>query len=146
MKTLSVPLASDDIGRISRMELLISYVLRAGVLLSAGIILLGILRLALTHNTGYAPVLPHQLPDILAFHRAGGPGFFPTAPTAVVHGALAGKPYAIIGVGMLLLIATPVVRVALSVVFFLVERDWLYMGITVVVLAVLLLSLVTGVG
>jgi len=146
MKTLSKSLASDGVGRISRMELLISYVLRAGVLLSAGIIVVGVLRLALTHNTGYAPVLPHQLPDILAFHRASGPGFFPTDPTAVVHGALAGKPYAIIGVGMLLLIATPVVRVALSVVFFLVERDWLYMGITVVVLAVLLLSLVTGVG
>jgi uncharacterized membrane protein len=131
---------------ISRMELLISYVLRAGVLLSAGIILLGILRLAWTHHTGYAPLLPHHLPDILAFHPTGGPGFFPAAPAAVIQGSLAGKPYAIIGLGMLFLIATPVVRVALSVVFFLVERDWLYMGITLFVLTVLLLSLVAGVG
>ena len=142
METLS----SDGMEPISRMELLISYVLRAGVLLSGSIIFLGILLFALTHNTGYAPILPHHLADLLTFHQAVGPGFFPTAPAAVVHGALAGKPYAIIGLGMLLLIATPVVRVALSVVFFLVERDWLYMGITMFVLAVLLLSLVTGIG
>jgi uncharacterized membrane protein len=64
----------------------------------------------------------------------------------VVREAVAGKPYAIIGFGTLLLIATPVLRVALSVVFFLVQRDWLYVGITVFVLAVLLLSLVAGVG
>jgi uncharacterized membrane protein len=64
----------------------------------------------------------------------------------VVREAVAGKPYAIIGFGMLLLIATPVIRVALSVVFFLVQRDWLYVAITLFVLAVLLLSLVAGVG
>ena len=57
-----------------------------------------------------------------------------------------GKPYAIIGAGLLLLIATPVVRVALSVVFFLVQADWLYVGITLFVLAILLISLFTGIG
>ena len=131
---------------ISRMERLISAVLRGGVLLSAAVILFGVLLLALTRETGYALLLPHHLSDILAFHPATGPGYFPTAPATVLRGALAGKPYAIIGLGMLLLIATPVVRVALSVVFFLVERDWLYVGITVFVLTVLLLSLVAGIG
>jgi uncharacterized membrane protein len=47
---------------------------------------------------------------------------------------------------MLLLIATPVVRVALSVFFFLAQRDWLYVGITLFVLGVLLLSLFSGIG
>ncbi|HSC71377.1 MAG TPA: DUF1634 domain-containing protein [Candidatus Methylomirabilis sp.] len=47
---------------------------------------------------------------------------------------------------MLLLIATPVLRVALSVVFFLAQRDCLYTGITLFVLAVLLLSFFTGAG
>jgi uncharacterized membrane protein len=136
----------DGPGPISRMELLISYVLRAGVLLSAAVILLGIVRLAATQDTGYAPILPHHLPAILAFHQGAGPGYFPTSPSVVGREALAGKPYAIIGLGMLLLIATPVVRVALSVVFFLVQKDWLYVGITVFVLAVLLVSLVVGVG
>ena len=138
--------APDGREPITRMELMISQVLRGGVLLSAGVILCGITLAAITRDTGYAPIRPHQLSDILAFHPAAGPGYFPTDPAAVLRAALAGKPYAIIGLGMLLLIATPVLRVALSVVFFLAQRDWLYAGITVFVLAVLLLSLIVGVG
>jgi uncharacterized membrane protein len=131
---------------LTRMELVISYALRAGVLLSAAVILVGILRFALTQETGYARVLPHHLQDILTFHQQSGPGFFPTSLHAVISGASAGKPYAIIGLGMLLLILTPIVRVALSVFFFLAQRDWLYVGITLFVLAVLTLSLFSGIG
>ena len=138
--------APDERGRITRMELVISYVLRGGVLLSAAVVLYGLALVAVTRDTGYASIQPHHLPDILAFHPAAGPGYFPTAPAAVLRAALVGKPYAIIALGMLLLIATPVVRVALSVVFFLAQRDWLYAGITVFVLAVLLLSLIVGAG
>ena len=138
--------ASDERGQITRMELVISYVLRGGVLLSAAVVLYGLALVTVTRDTGYAPIQPHHLPDILAFHPAAGPGYFPTAPAAVLRAALVRKPYAIIGLGMLLLIATPVVRVALSVVFFLAQRDWLYAGITVFVLAVLLLSVIVGVG
>jgi len=128
------------------MELAISYVLRAGVLLSAAVILVGILSFALTQNTGYVRVLPHHLRDILTFHQTSGPGFFPTSLSAVLQGAMAGKPYAIIGLGMILLILTPIVRVALSVFFFLAQRDWLYVGITLFVLAVLTFSLFSGIG
>jgi uncharacterized membrane protein len=128
------------------MELAISYGLRVGVLLSAAIIALGMLWMAVTRDTGYAKLRPHDLPDILAFHQAGGPAFFPTSVGEVVRGAAAGKPYAVVGLGMLLLIATPVVRVALSVFFFLAQRDWLYVGITLFVLGVLLVSLFSGIG
>ncbi len=131
---------------LSRMELLISYVLRGGVLLCSSVIVVGVVKLALTHTTGYAMVLSHHLPDIVAYHPGSGPGTFPTSLKSVWAGAIAGKPYAIIGVGILLLIATPVMRVALSVGFFLAERDWLYVGITLFVLAVLLFSLLTGIG
>jgi uncharacterized membrane protein len=131
---------------LPRMELVISYALRAGVLLSAGIILVGILSFALMQDTGYSRVLPHHLQDILTFHQARGPGFFPTSLPAVLQGARAAKPYAIIGLGMLLLILTPIVRVALSVFFFLSQRDWLYVGITLFVLAVLTFSLFSGIG
>ncbi len=131
---------------LTRMELTISYALRGGVLLSAAVILIGIMWFGITRDTGYAKVLPHHLSDLLAFHQTSGPGFFPTSSKAVLMGALAGKPYAIIGLGMLLLIATPVMRVALSVFFFLAQRDWLYTGITLFVLAVLLLSLFSGIG
>jgi uncharacterized membrane protein len=131
---------------LTRMELTISYALRGGVLLSAAIILIGIMWFGITRDTGYAKVLPHHLSDLLAFHQTSGLGFFPTSFNAVLMGALAGKPYAIIGLGMLLLIATPVMRVALSAYFFLAQRDWLYTGITLFVLVVLVLSLFSGLG
>lgn len=143
VKAESLPEAME---RLTRMELTISYALRAGVLLSAAIILVGISRFALTQETGYARVLPHHLRDILTFHQASGPGFFPTSVATVVRGAMAGKPYAIILLGMLLLILTPIVRVALSVFFFLAQRDWLYVAITLFVLAVLTFSLFSGIG
>ena len=130
----------------TRMELLISYVLRGGVLVSAAIIAFGILRLGVTHTTGYAAILRHDLPDIVAYHPHAGPGTFPTALGAVWTGVLAGKPYAIVAIGILLLIATPVFRVALSVAFFMLQRDWLYVGITLFVLAVLLGSALAGIG
>ncbi len=130
----------------TRMELTISYALRGGVLLSAAVILIGIMWFGITRDTGYARVLPHHLSDLLVFHQTSGPGFFPTSLQAVLTGAFAGKPYAIIGLGMLLLIATPVMRVALSALFFLAQRDWLYTGITLFVLVVLVLSLFSGLG
>lgn len=142
-KTSRMP---EGIEPLTRMELVISYALRIGVFLSAAIILVGILWFALTQNTGYAGVLPHHLQDILTFHQKSGPGFFPTTLQAVVSGAIAEKPYAMIGLGMLLLILTPIVRVALSVFFFLAQRDWLYVGITLFVLAVLSVSLFSGIG
>ncbi|HSB80954.1 MAG TPA: DUF1634 domain-containing protein [Candidatus Methylomirabilis sp.] len=131
---------------LTRMELAISYVLRSGVVLSAVIILVGTVLFALRQDTGYARVQPHHLTDLLAFHQTQGPGYFPATIPQVVAGTLTGKPYAIIGLGMLLLIATPVIRVALSVFFFLAQGDWLYVGITLFVLAVLILSSFAGIG
>ena len=55
--------------------------------------------------------------------------------------ALAGRRRGIIQFGLLLLIATPVARVVFSIYAFARERDWLYVGLTLVVLAVLLYSL-----
>ncbi|HLV81704.1 MAG TPA: DUF1634 domain-containing protein [Chthonomonadaceae bacterium] len=55
--------------------------------------------------------------------------------------ALAGHSRGMIQVGLLLLIATPIARVVFSVFAFFRERDRLYVGITLVVLAVLLYSL-----
>ena len=131
---------------LTRMELVISGVLRVGVILSAAVIVVGILAFAVEQDTGYARVLPHHLKDILTFHQSSGPGFFPTSLAPVLEGALAGKPYAIIELGMLVLILTPIVRVALSVFFFLAERDSLYVGITLFVLTVLAFSLFSGIG
>jgi len=146
MSPANSPHPDDGPVPLSQMELAISYVLRGGVLLSAGVILVGILLFAVTRGTGYARLLPHHLQDLLTYHAGNGPGFFPTRPAAVLMGSLAGKPFAIIGLGIMLLIATPVMRVALSAFFFLAQRDWLYVAITLFVLAVLGLSLLSGIG
>lgn len=60
--------------------------------------------------------------------------------TAAVH--LRGR--GLIQLGLLLLIATPVARVAFSVVAFLRERDYTYVVVTLIVLAILLYSLFAG--
>ena len=58
-----------------------------------------------------------------------------------MHAAAAVRGRAIIQLGLLLLIATPVARVAFSLVAFLRERDRAYVLITSFVLALLLVSL-----
>jgi uncharacterized membrane protein len=51
------------------------------------------------------------------------------------------RPVAIAQLGLLVLLATPVVRVGASCVAFALEGDRLYAGITIAVLAILLMSL-----
>lgn len=63
----------------------------------------------------------------------------------IVHGALAWKPEAIIQLGLLLLIATPVARVAMSLVAFILQRDRVYVVVTLIVLALLIFSLTGGI-
>ncbi len=130
----------------ARMELLVSTVLRAGVVLGTVLIVAGVVQMARTGNTGYAPVLPHDLASLLAFAPPGSPGHYPTAPGAIVRATMAGKPFAIISLGILVLIATPALRVALSVGFFIMERDRFYVLTTLLVLAVLLFGFLLGAG
>ncbi len=60
----------------------------------------------------------------------------------IMRDALSFKSRGMIQFGLLLLIATPVARVAISLVAFLRERDWMYVGFTLFVLLVLVYSLV----
>ena len=62
----------------------------------------------------------------------------------VTVGALALHARAIIQLGLLLLIATPVARVVFSVYAFARQRDWVYVVVTLIVLGVLLYSLLSG--
>jgi uncharacterized membrane protein len=60
----------------------------------------------------------------------------------VVRSTLMLSGRGIIQIGLLILIATPVMRVILSLASFARQRDWLYVGFTALVLALLLFSLV----
>jgi uncharacterized membrane protein len=113
-----------------RMEIIIGALLRTGVILAAFVVLSGAL-VYLAHHGG-------EVVDYSAFH--GEPEAL-RSMSGIIQGALHGDGSALIQLGLLLLIATPVARVAFSAVGFAIERDSLYVGITLFVLAVLLYSL-----
>jgi len=108
---------------------LIGWVLQGGVLLSAAVILFGML------------LLPTRLGGLSTSRLL----VFPFTGPALVSALAQFHPQGVITLGLLLLIATPILRVAVSIVIFLVERDRTYVVITCIVLAILLLS-VFGVG
>ena len=108
----------------------ISWILQWGVIASSVLIVLGLC------------LLPTR-PGGLEVHRVLT---FPRTPADIWSGLLILRPQAIIVVGLLLLIATPVVRVAVSVVAFALEHDRRYVVITLVVLAILILSFLLGKG
>lgn len=104
----------------------IGWILQVGVLLSAAMIVLGLLLL---------PSRPGglSLQRVLAFPQTFG---------QILAGLLVLRPQAVIMLGLVLLIATPVLRVGASVVAFAVERDRRYVVITLMVLVILLFSIV----
>jgi uncharacterized membrane protein len=118
------------------MAQVISVLLISGVSISALVLAVGLALLAATGRTGYsgivAPALVLTRQPTIAFPRTFGGAW---------QGATALRPFAVIELGVLLLIATPVVRVAASVFLFFLKKDYLYTGITLVVLGLLLISL-----
>lgn len=66
---------------------------------------------------------------------------FPQTFDQVWAGLLVLRPQAVIMLGLLLLIATPVMRVAVSAVAFAAEHDWRFVVITLAVLLILLFSI-----
>lgn len=111
---------------IKDVQVLISKILRIGVLISALVILIGLFILLVTNNTGY----PHM----------GYPHNF----VMIWQGLFQGKAAAIIMFGIFLLILTPVLRVVISIYAFFKDHDHLYVGITTAVLIILLVSMFLG--
>ena len=62
------------------------------------------------------------------------------------HGIVQGRGYYIIELGVLLLIATPIMRVLLSLVAFAFEKDRMYVCITAIVLIIITISMLSGFG
>jgi uncharacterized membrane protein len=62
--------------------------------------------------------------------------------TGIVRSSLQFRSEAIIQLGLLLLIATPIARVALAGIGFWLERDYLYVIVSTLVLMILLFSLI----
>jgi uncharacterized membrane protein len=118
-------------------DVAISRLLRGGVTISIAIVLSGVVITFLHH--------PIYLSSRPALGQLTGPhAVFPHTIPAVLHGAAQRQGQAIVMIGLLLLIATPVARVAFSIVVFALQRDRLYVAITTTVLVLLIISFVAG--
>lgn len=104
-----------------------SWVLRTGVVLSVIVMLTGlVLGLARGSVTVYAME-----------HTA-----FDGHPSTLWHGVTTGSGFAVMEVGLLILVLTPIVRVATAMLLFAIEdHDWIYTVVTAAVLAMTLAAL-----
>jgi uncharacterized membrane protein len=119
---------SDD-----TIELALGHLLRAGVLLAASVVLAGgIVFLARHHGASAGYGTFNGEPEDLRSIRG------------ILAGTARGHGRSVIQLGVLLLVATPIARVVFSAAAFAKQRDWLYVGLTAIVLCLLLFSLVRG--
>jgi uncharacterized membrane protein len=112
----------------------IGLVLRYGVIASFIVVALGSALLFLEGQTGYYPMgSAEQLFDSQNRFLIGlGP---------LIQGVASARPYAVIDLGLVVLVATPVARVVISVFLFMEEKRYAFVAITATVLAILLLSM-----
>ncbi len=109
------------------LERIIGQLLRFGVLLSSLVVLAGGIVYLIRHG--------HELPAYGSFKGEPDKMKEPVPMwKAILHGE--GRP--LIAFGLLLLILTPIARIVFSVAGYLMEKDYLYVSITLFVLAVIL--------
>ncbi|GKU26668.1 DUF1634 domain-containing protein [Clostridium folliculivorans] len=112
--------------KIAAVEITISKMLRIGVVLSATVIIIGLIMFLITGKSGYCG------------------NTYPTTVGEIFSGLLQFKSYGIIMTGLLLLIVTPIFRVGVSIIVFMKEKDYMYVKITATVFIILILSFAMG--
>jgi len=115
------------------MQVVIGWVLRAGVFLSMTVVFLGGVIYLYRHG--------HTVAN---YHEFKGIPNFVSSLQGIINGVLNFRGRAIIQAGIILLIATPVIRVIFSAIGFILEKDYLYTGITFIVLLIILISAISG--
>lgn len=118
--------AQDD----ARMEAIMGRLLQVGVLLAATVVLAGGAMYLAAHAGERRSYRVFSAAPVELRH-----------PGALLQGIARGNSSAIIELGLLLLVATPICRVIFAVVAFAMERDRLYVAISLTVLAVLLFGM-----
>jgi len=114
----------------ARMRDIMGSLLHIGVLAAAFLVILGGILFFIQH--------PKEIFDYTTFK--GEPAKFRQVHL-IVKESLNFRGRDIIQLGLLVLIATPVARVIFSLIGFLIEKDWIYVAITAVVLIILSVSL-----
>ncbi|CAN5325498.1 DUF1634 domain-containing protein [soil metagenome] len=115
------------------MQAVIGWVLRAGVIASMSVVMLGGVIFLYRHG--------QAIPDYRVFK--GVPDFVAHI-NSLFEGAFALRGQAIIQLGIVLLIATPIMRVIFSAIGFVLEKDYLYLGISMLVLLIIFISMLSG--
>ena len=113
-----------------QMDRTIAALLRAGVIIAAAVVAAG----GIVYLSQYGGLKPHYR----VFR--GEPGALRSVK-GILKGVFERDSRSFIQLGLLLLIATHVTRVVFSVFAFAAQRDWTYVLITLIVLAILLYSL-----
>jgi uncharacterized membrane protein len=113
-----------------RMDRAIAGVLRGGVLLASALIAAGTALFLVRHGGEPASFAHFRGEPVAPRHVAG-----------IVREALAARGRGLAQLGLLVLVATPIARVAFSVFAFAARRDRTYVGVTIGVLAILGFSL-----
>jgi uncharacterized membrane protein len=121
MKPLDVHASSHE------MEIRLGNLLRTGVVVAANVVLVGGIIYLFRHG--------HEAP---AYHAFRGEPFDLRTMNGVLSDSMQLHGRGIIQLGLLLLIATPIARVAFAAYGFARQRDWMYVGIAAFVLSVLL--------
>ncbi|MCC5660434.1 DUF1634 domain-containing protein [Nostoc sp. XA010] len=121
-----------------QLEYLLSNLMKYGVLIASAVVLLGGILYLIHH--GAEPAGYHFF--------QGEPSEF-SSPAGVVKAVFSGSDAygglhlrAIIQLGLLLLIATPIVRVFISLLTFLLQREFIYVIVTLLVMTSLIYSVV----
>lgn len=112
------------------MQLIMGNLLRAGVVLSMTVVFIG----GVIYLLGFGQLKADYSEFVL-----DEAGFFSLA--SIWTGLLDLNGKAIIQLGILLLIFTPISRVILAVISFFLERDYLYVFIGLMILSIILFSL-----
>lgn len=116
-----------------QVEEIVGDILRAGVMTSATVVLLG----GILYLVCYGAESPHY--GIFL----GEPSDLRTV-SGIMLDALSLRRRGLIQLGLLMLLATPIVRVAFSAIAFALQRDRTYALVSLIVLATLLFSLSGG--
>jgi uncharacterized membrane protein len=122
-------------------ELIISYFLRVGVIVCGLLLAVGIFS-SWARPAYRAQQEKSVMPILLSGHTLEDQGT--RVPYRIVIKALHGDTQALIDLAVMGLIFLPIFRVALTVFIFTKERDWIFVGITLLVLGVLIMSLFLG--
>ncbi|MFO0872729.1 MAG: DUF1634 domain-containing protein [Phycisphaerales bacterium] len=131
------PRDEAPLAETERVEIAVGLVLRSGVVTSLGLMVLGIVLVVARS--------PGALRDPSAMAQfVGAEAKRPSTLGAIIHGLEALHPESVVALGLLVLIATPIARVTVSVVAFWSMRDRLFAAITGLVLVILLVSFALG--